>query len=218
MKRILMKTQTFGKMAALGVVSIICLAASPAAWANLIQNGSFESPTLPFATISGTSPNNWTGGQYLISQGTFNFPNAEDGLQYEDPVNSNPGTLSQTIAITTAGNYVLTFWLNGYNGNSYGMNLFFPSHTGSYVGPLGAFYTGTGSSTWAVETFSFSFLTTGSLTLEFLPGSAAPNLIDNVDLELQPTAGVPDSGATAGLLGLGLAGLFALRRKFAWAA
>jgi choice-of-anchor C domain-containing protein len=105
------RPRTFASLAALAV----CLAWAPAAQANLIVNGSFETPTAPpngFSVLAGAALTGWT-----ISGGTIDLINngywpAYDGLQSVD-LSGTPGpigtNISQTFATVPGQAYLLTF-------------------------------------------------------------------------------------------------------------
>lgn len=94
--------------------------ASPAVTsANLIQNGSFESPSIwqttslvEYDTGSTTMPG-WTVGGDSVDLTGENYWDAEDGDQSLDLSGAAPGSVSQSVATTAGTVYTLTWWMAG---------------------------------------------------------------------------------------------------------
>jgi hypothetical protein len=176
---------------------------------NLITDGSFEkTPVGPISSGSSypCAASGWTGGNSVWNWTVNNFwPAAEDGSQYEDIGWSGTVGLSQTFNVATPGEYVLSWYSDGAAGNQYTYNV---SITGNSLPPS---YTERGSYTWIHHSVDVTLgpgqngLTFTALTTYYQWCDA---LIDNVSLDP-----VPDGSATAGLLGLALAGLAWLRRR-----
>jgi hypothetical protein len=124
---------------------------------------------------------------------------------------SSIGSLDQTIATTPGDVYDISFWLSadtqgGINvSGSFGSDTFYSVnslHNGSYIQITANDLLGTGSSTLLHLTFQDI-------------GSVSSGYLDDISVTDVTPAGVPDAASTAGLLGLGLAGLLALRRRLA---
>jgi choice-of-anchor C domain-containing protein len=221
---------------------LICiLSCVVSAQANLITNGSFETPVVPAAGfdnfVSGsTGITGWTvvGPEVSVVSTTYaseccSFP-AEDGTQWLDLTGDGSNTLEgvqQTVATTPGTTYDLSFWVgNTYDpGGVYGTTSTVDVRLGGADGTLlGAFTnssTTTGTLVW--EQFNTSFTATGSsTTLDFLnadPESDNSNGLDNVSLTVG-TSAVPEPG-TLPLLGIAIGGLAIIRisaRTIPWGA
>lgn len=199
-----------------------------AANANIILNGSFESPVVPtgnFTNFLGGSSSipSWSvfGTEVSIVNGSFSeagvsFP-AEDGNQWLDLTgqgsNSTEGVL-QTITTTAGDQYQLSYWIGNTTGGGgafgttstvdvslNGTSAF--SDTNSNVSPT--------TLNW--EQFIHTFVATGTSTmLAFQNGDPADdnsNGLDNLVLtDLGPAPPAIPEPASLGLLGAGLAFLF----------
>jgi hypothetical protein len=203
------------------------------AQANLITNGSFETPVVPAGSFtnfgSGSSLiTGWTvvGPGASVIGGTFhqeccNFP-AEDGVQWldltGDSLNAVEG-VQQTVATTVGTEYNLSFWVgnifdpNGIFGTTSTVNVRLGGLGGSLLGTFTNSSTTTGTQVW--QQFTTSFTATGSsTTLDFLnadPGNDNSNGLDNIALTAVAT-GVPEPG-TLSLIGFGILGFGFIRRR-----
>ena len=218
------------KLACLGV-AMLC--ASPV-WANLIQNGSFEESTVPAVPVGGftnfvggsTAIPGWTvvGVDSALVSGTFMQSGitfqAKAGVQWADlaGVTSNSMTsgLSQDVATIAGQLYDLSFNVGSASDTS--GQLFFATKVDlsidggtrtSYANPTAPH----DMLDW--EFFTVQFTATSNLTnLTFFNGAAPNNFstaFDDVSLTAH-TSAAPEPGSVA-LVGLGLAGLFGVRRK-----
>lgn len=222
------------------LVGILLTAAAPLAQANLVVNGSFESPDVPAgSTLVAPTPTGWSsvGPQNtplfdhpLASTG--NWPGAQDGDQYAallggtmtgfppfGSIDMSAATgLRQTLTIPAAGEYVLSWHDNaaiGVGGTPYAISIAALSGTlslPSASAPLGA-------TAWHAHSFSFTigpgefFTAPGSYSIEFRPTSIGVTLLDGVRLDATAVHGVPDSGTSLALLGSAVGGLGLLRRR-----
>jgi hypothetical protein len=196
-------------------IALMCTTAH----ANLIANGSFETPSVPtggfinFGTGS-TSITGWTvvGPQASIVSGSYTslglrFP-AEDGNQWLDltgDLSNRSEGVRQAVATTAGTSYDLSFWVgnqvdpSGFYGATSTVNL---SING---GPNLAFTnsggSGTTSQNWREFTTSF-IASSASTTLQFLNGDPLTdntNGLDNIVL----LEGSPSSGGGGTSTGTG---------------
>ena len=206
---------------------VALLIGAPLASANLVLNGSFETPVVTagtftnFAVGSGTLTD-WTvfgpiGTEVSIVSGTFSqngvsFP-AQDGNQWLDLTgngsNSTEG-VSQTLATMAGHEYQLSYYI----GNTTGGGIFGSSSTVNVLLNDSPGFTDTNSTVSSTtqnwEQFTHTFLAGGaSTTIGFRnadPAGDNNNGLDNVVLtDLGPVAGVPEPSASlllAGIVGL----------------
>lgn len=199
--------------------------------ANLLVNGSFESPTSPaggFINYPGgsTAISGWTvvGVDSAVVNKTFTQNGitfqSEDGSQWLDlsGVTSNSITsgVTQQVATTIGTAYALSFWVGSATDNT----LFFPATVDLSIdgGPRTSYTNPTAPSNslnW--KSFTVNFTATSATTqLTFFNGGAASNYLaalDNVSLDVAP-APVPALGALQRVTLAGaLAGLALLRSR-----
>ena len=198
-----------------GLVLFIWLCALVGGKAQIVANGSFETPDIPSNTFqynpSGTT---WvlagSSGTIDAPGGAFFGPPAPDGSQYAflqfDPTNA--GVFSQTITLSLDGTYQLSYMVAGRpsNGSGAGGNLPYQILLDSTI--IGSDTTTTGQP-FTNRLFDF-VATSGSYTLTFetATGAAGDNTAFFDTVAVQP---VPEPG-TAVLFLSGLIAIAATRR------
>jgi len=192
------------------VVGVTCLVGAMTAQANLIVNGSFEVPDLGsgwglYSTISGwTTPE---GGYPIeIGAGSVYGVTGYDGDQVME-MDSTGNVIVDQIMASTVGSYTLSFLYAQRAGVSPSSGSFDVSWNGSLINSFAP-----NSTAMALYSTTVNVLA-GNNILE-LRGTGAQDtygaLVDNFKLENKH---VPDGGTTLALLGVGVLGLAALRRK-----
>jgi hypothetical protein len=169
------------------------IAGAHSAQANLIQNGSFESPVTPTNSIARDVTVPLWSNPLVIFNGSINglWPLAFHGSQFADIGNdaSLPGH-GQSFVVGTAGNYTLSWAENtGYYGTE-------TAATSPYLvtitgGVLSQSFDAFNFGTWQVKSLSLYFAV-GNYTLHFAPQGdfgGYDTLIDAVSLT---SASVPD--------------------------
>ncbi|HEY4256480.1 MAG TPA: VPDSG-CTERM sorting domain-containing protein [Candidatus Udaeobacter sp.] len=178
-------------------IALLCSAA--VADANLITNGGFETGDFTGWTEGGHVSNMFVTGPFVFAPHSGSFQSVLG------PVGSD-GTLSQTLATTAGGLYTVSYWLANTGGtpNDFSMSFGGVTIPGSVIIDGGAFG-------YTQFTFSGLLATTGSTVLEFSfrqdPGDWGLD-----DISVDAARGVPDTGSSMLLLGLGLVGLCLAQR------
>lgn len=211
--------------------ALALLSSAAALGANLLTDGSFESPAVPlggFTNFGAGAMGGWTvvGPQVSIVSGSFAQNGisflAGDGAQWLDMTGNGSNNASegvqQSVATVPGHVYLLSFWVGnvsnagGIFGTTSTVDLMI--NGASHGAFTNSCTTCTGTQAW--EQFTSSFLATGPTTLvTFLNGDGPgdnSNGLDNVVLTSQGGTGVPEP-ATLGLLALGLAGTLYRRRR-----
>lgn len=179
---------------------------APCEGANLIANGSFETPPVPVGSFTNypagsTAITGWTvvgvdsavtSGSFMQSGITFQ---AQDGVQYVDLAgvtsNSPSSGVTQTIATAAGSSYVITFFVGSARDTQNGF--FFPATVDLSIagGPRTSYHNPATPNTmldW--KGFSVGFTAAGPATsITFFNGSASNNFLgalDNVSVELVP--------------------------------
>lgn len=186
-------------------------------YANLITNGSSESPVVA-PGLSSVRPDGWSGyGSFVgglvhgsgVSQGSFLYPNPYQGDQFVD---IGTGELTAPFTVTTPGDYSLKWFDNslitGWNG-SYAVEIT-DSSLAVVLSKAYSYSYLVQSPPWRELSLDLPALPAGNYTVKFGPGTTH-TYIDDVSVNLkQLTVATPDSGSTAFLLGIALLGLLPL--------
>jgi hypothetical protein len=183
------------------VALAVCVASAPAAFAQLINNGSFEA--------GGGSFTGWTtGGNFedtqVVSGAFYDYTGAEDGNFYATlgPVGSD-GTLSQTFADHAGAQYTVSFWFASVGDNPSDFSASWDNT------PLLSLTNPNTGSAWTQYTYQVTGTGNDTLTFAFRDDPAYMAL-DNVAV----TQNAPEPSSLL-LLGTGVLGLGGIvRRKF----
>jgi len=171
---------------------------APAAMANLLTNGGFET-----GTFSGWTQGGNTGATGVSSSAIYVQSGAFGAAL--GPVGSD-GILSQSFSTDVGAEYRLTFWLrsDGYTVND------FSAAVNSTV-----LYSDVNIGVQAYKEYAYNFMGTGSDSVTFTfrndPGFLSLDTV-SVDKIADPQAAVPEPASLA-LIGLGLAGIAQRRRR-----
>jgi hypothetical protein len=188
---------------------------------NLIQNGSFEDNEQTAGTWQILYNNNlfgWTAGKYGIELRDGVFGKAQDGKNFVELDTTKNSSMKQTVTISEAGSYQLSFWYNSRsdNGNRASST---DKLSWSFAGKDGEVmenYKTDVSSEWNLFTRTFTFAAPTKVVLRFAAEGASDSYggsIDNVSLS-RVTTPVPEPESYAMMIaGLGLMGAIARRRK-----
>ena len=167
------------------------------AHANLVQNPGFETGDFTDWTVSGNIgvfPGGANSGTYSAS-----FTGAISG-----------GYLNQNIATTTGDVYDISFWLESDGqisfSASFGSDTFYSINNVDIGSPYTEVTVNNVSAAGASTLLHLTFQESGADSF---------GALDDISVTDVTPVGVPDSASTAGLLGLALAGLLALRRRLA---
>jgi hypothetical protein len=212
-------------VSAIALASVGAQASTVPASDNLIKNGSFEANVLKAgrsSILEDSQLTSWVAGEHGVELSNA-VSLAQDVKQFVKLDSGDNGSISQSVAITSAGSYLLSFWFNSQPIVSKN-NV--PKSTEtikwSFAGKNGKVltdYATDNSSTWTnfTQIFTFDSVPKKPLTLTF---SALGNpdgrggLIDNVSLTQVLAAPVPEPESYAMLLaGLALMATIARRRK-----
>lgn len=206
------------------LATLLSAGAASAATPELVVNGSFEanaisSPWAAVSTVTGWTSSASGNSAFEIQKGSTQggasgfMPTAAAGVQYLELNTDRKTSISQTIATTAGSDYLLSFAYSGRPDTAGNASSLMNVYWGSTLltpSPL----VGTTSTTWQTYSQTVSALT-GSTVLRFEsvgPATSASygSYLDNVSV----TSAVPEPQTYAMmLLGLGLMGFIARRRK-----
>lgn len=210
----------------LGIASVGLMIAP--SHANLMVNGSFESPSVPGGSFSIFTPttvpgiDGWTvvtpsGGNVIVvdsglTSGSFSFP-AQDGNQSldltGDPANLSAG-IFQMVTTTIGTRYDLSYYVGNVAGSVLGTISTVDVSVDDVLLTSSTNSTASIAANWQLFTHSF-IASTGSTKIAFGNGDGLDdnyNGLDNVVL----VAAVPEPDTLA-IFGLGLVGLATMRRR-----
>lgn len=201
--------------------------------ANLITNGSFETPTVPVGGFTNfgsgsTGITGWTvtGPEVSIVSGSYtsfglSFP-AEDGTQWLDLTGDNANAVEgveQTIATTSGVTYDISYFVGNQVDPSgpYGTTSTVDVLVDGSVIEKSTNSMGGGGTTQVWQQFMTSFkAASSSTTIEFLNGDPPndnTNGLDNVVVVPGPTLTATPEPSTFTLFALALCGFLGLRKR-----
>lgn len=205
-------------VSAIALASVGAQAAVPPV--NLIQNGSFEENLINSGSwdiLYNGQLFDWATGKYGVELRNNVAGVAQDGLNFVELDTTKNSWMSQTVNISTAGSYLLSFWYNSRPDNGSR-----PANTDklswSFAGQDGEVmknYTTDNSLTWSQFTRTFTFDAPTTLTLRFSAKGVSDSYggsLDNVSLTNVTPVPEPESYAMF-LAGLGLMVAIARRRS-----
>lgn len=220
-------------MARFRLLVVVCAATLSAVFgrpcpasAQLLVNGSFESPSVGLTGISVIS-SGFAGFFWQVDAGNIEiqgqqYPDlpgpAFDGTQFVDLNGTAPGALAQTFATTPGTPYTVSFaYANNYVWTNPASPALATVHVATTSGtdliPPVTLSHGTSTAAnldWTVDTFSFTPTTT-TTALRFISNSPATPL-GGLLLDGASVTAVPEPNTIAALASLAASGLLARRR------
>lgn len=196
-----------------GIAAALLFGTLGAQAANLVSNGSFEADSQSASAIR-SSLTAWTGGAKGIELHGSGAGAAQNGLNFVELDTTKNSSMRQSINITQAGSYALSFWYRASpaQGNS---NANTDTLGWSFAGASGSVLNNwklAGSDNWQQFKTVLTVTGTGSQALSFSAlgrSDSHGGWIDNVFVSAVPE---PDTFAML-LAGFGLMAAVARRRK-----
>jgi hypothetical protein len=193
-----MKRHT-SRLGMLALAGLLALSVTQSIKANLITNGGFEKGDFTGWTQSGNTDFTGVAGDFFGPP-----PHSGKFQAFFGPVDSH-GFISQSLATTAGGSYVLDFWLANLGGPA---NFFSINWDGATIFSL------TDSSAFGYTEFTFDLNASSASTLLQFEFMHNPSVFLLDDVTLNPGGlNVPDTGSTFSLLGFATLGVTVLRRR-----
>ncbi len=174
----------------------------------VVFEDNFDAETVALNKVSLT---NWTisdGTVDVIGPGLYDLVPGNGNYLDMDGSTGNAGKITSTLLNLVSGSYSLSYYLAGNQRNGADEEV----DVAVEVGVASTSHSLTQSDGFQQFFLNFSLVADQQVSISF-EGEGHDNigmLLDNVKLERR---GVPDAGTTAGLLGLSLIGLAALRKR-----
>jgi len=185
-------------MRALLLAVVAAVSLTNIAHANILTNGGFET-----GDFSG-----WTQGGNTAATYVGNNPNTPHTGSFAAELGPTitPGTLSQTLATTAGASYSISFWLENTAGSTPN------SVTAMWDSSTLLSITNFVNRAWTLNTFTVTGTGSDTLRFSFTDSPGYLGLDDVSVTAITPAADVPEPVSLA-LLGMGVAGVVATRRR-----
>lgn len=193
--------------------SVAATCSAPGYAANLVSNGSFETPSVAadYLCFTNSTVVSWTStagaghGSCYINDGTGGFPTAFSGAQfmYVNDFGDAGTSLRQTLSLNAGTSYLFTFASSGVGGGTAGLNV--------GLGSFSAAIAPRASTAWQSYSYVYTPATSGAAVLVFASTTTGVLSIDAVSVDALP---VPEPSPTLLLVsGLGALAMLVKRRR-----